>query len=190
MVASGATLAQFFPKDAEQLGAPISITRYNGVPALVFPKPLASGNVIPRAFFNGVLNRVATLGFSATTGLTCNILWSAPHQQVAGTVRWAISFDFKGATDKPLANGNLIPADGGAGETAATTAAVNATAGGMNYTAIAVTLANMKTNSVGAQVTAVAAGDFFRVQLRRVVDNAGDTITDEIYVHAFELVDV
>ena len=184
MAASAATLAFFVPKDAELFGQAVSVTKYNGVPALKFLKEYGASSPVPYCFFAGILLRTATSGFSSTTGIQVKIHWSAPHGQVSGAARWAVAWDLKGQTDKPTANADGTPAYGSTYEDAANTT-TNSTAGGLNVTSISCTIAHIQ----AALTTAPAIGDFFRLRLRRAVENAGDTISDEVYVHAVELVD-
>lgn len=184
MAASAATLATFFPNQAELRGAPCRLVKFNGVPALVFPKENGVNSPIPRVFFDGILLRPALTGYSGTTGIQVKIGWSAPGQQVSGAARFSVSFDLKGQTDAVVANASAFPADAATNETSSNTT-VSATAGAINYTSLSVTIAKIQ----NGLTTAPAIGDFFRLQVRRGVENAGDTIAGDIHIHSVELVD-
>lgn len=179
MAASAGWLLNLLCSTADLMGAACGIQRYGGgVEGLLFDKPAELGNRggDPVCFWSGTLPGPATGGYSGTTGITVKIIWCTPNGNATGSVVWATAFDLKGATDLPVGPSNAnFPAYGATNEVTATTA-VTATAGGVTYTSMAVTIAKVQ----NGQSTAPAIGDFFRVRLRRNISSASDTLTGPV----------
>lgn len=151
MSASGNTLAYFLPKDA-QFANPqtrqASLTKIGNKDVLQFKNGLPS----TRAYFEGVLPRSSTNGFTSTTGIKVLVGWRG-DPTLAGKVKWAAAWDYAGQTDlldPTVDNFAAIPATIGniaANEVATSTTANATTVGGMNYTLLTCTLANIENSN-------------------------------------------
>lgn len=118
------------------------------------------------AVFSGVLPRNYAGG-----GLTLRIAWLA-DTAVAGDVVWGASFErHQDETDD-------LDSDTFAAERTATATAPGTT-GQVQYTDIAFT--------DGAQIDSLAVGESFRVKIRRVASDAGDTMAGDAQLLRVEL---
>lgn len=175
MATNSSTLAQFQPADVQifeagqvRLEKMTNALDQYGIPALRFQGQAVGQKNITSALFVGVLPQ-GTGGYSATTGVKVQIV---SNSATAGVAVWAASFDLIGATDLPNPITELWPAFGGTNEV--TGNATYTAAGLAIYTTISVPLAKIQ----NGQTTAPAAGDLFRLRLRRATDNASDTLAD------------
>jgi hypothetical protein len=115
------------------------------------------------AVFVGVIPEGAVL----TSGIIVRLSWSAAAASPSGDCRWLVDIE--------KTTGHDIDADGYDTAVAGTTT-TSGTSGLVNTTAITITT-----------IDSVAAGDAFRVRVRRDAANAGDTMTGDAELVAVEV---
>jgi hypothetical protein len=161
-MATGNTLAKFFPNDNEPPSAAFATfdTR-NGHPVLDF-----DAGTDEEAIFSDVLVRhyagggiTAYVHYSMTSATTGDVVLDVQFERIG---------DGQQDTD----------ADGFAAVQSATVT-VPGTSGNVDIAAIAFT--------DGAQMDSVAVGELYRVKVRRDANNASDTATGDLEFHALEL---
>lgn len=116
-------------------------------------------------YFTGILPRAYAGG-----GITVYLHW-ATATATSGTIGWGVSFERIGAAQQD------IDSDGFATEQTVTAATVDATSGNVSITNVAVTN--------GANIDSLAAGEAFRIRIRRDVTN--DTAAGDAQLIAVEL---
>lgn len=182
MATNNATLGFFTPKDVEApFGGSTGFFKRGSTPVLAFDRI----SPFPDARFAGVLPHGANAGYTATTGVKVIVAWSSANAASTGSVVWGASFQLDGQTDKPVPYNDNFPAFNAANEIQAITPANATTAGGMNYTTLSVPIASVQ----NGQTTAPIAGDHYRLRIRRVDENAADTMAGVAYLHSVELQD-
>jgi hypothetical protein len=185
MAASAAQLACFIAADAEAPFGGVALNKKNGLTVLQFQGQQTGAKNSQRVRFNFTIPGPSASGYSGTTGFKVKILWSSNSNGLTGAVVWGAAFQLSGATDLPLVAQENFPADNSSNEILATTSINATTAGGLNITTISVTIAEAQ----NGQTTAPAIGDFMRLQIRRVTENAADTLTDNAFIHAVQVID-
>lgn len=160
--ASGDTLAAFGPA-ANQPPATnyAAVTVRNGHLVLAFDTTTQQ-----TAIFAGVMPRNYAGG-----GLTVALAWMAATA-TTGTIGWGVTFERMNAANHDL------DADAFATEQIITAATVDATSGKVTVTSIAITAGAAGTDSL-------AAGDAFRIRIRR--DVATDTATGDAHLLSVEI---
>lgn len=189
MVATNATLGLFLPFEVDNPQSGQAKFDKRGTLGVLVFNPLLT---VPyhgseQVVFAANIPRPAATFFSSTTGIKVNIGWSSASALVAGKVEWAAAWELIGQTDlpSPYSDANF-PAFSATNEVAVSTTVTASPAGGLTVTSISCTLANIK----NGQTTAPAVGDYFRLRIRRKVeDTANDTMNDIAYFHYAELVD-
>ena len=101
--------------------------------------------------------------YAGTTGITVKVLWMS-QDQTTGNCIWDVAF--KSITDD--ADDVDTKAFAAVNSVTATTASAT---GEVDYASI--------TFTDGADMDSVAAGEYFRMQVRRDADNASDTLTND-----------
>jgi len=152
------TLAVFTPLDNQPPATAFAtLDTRNSVAVLDFDADAAEG-----AVFVGVIPEGAVL----TSGIIVRLSWAATSA-TSGDCRWLVDIE--------KTTGHDIDADGYDTAVAGTTT-TSGTSGLVNTTAITITT-----------IDSVAAGDAFRVRVRRDATNAGDTMTDDAELIAVEV---
>jgi hypothetical protein len=152
------TLAVFTPLDNQPPATAFAtLDTRNSVALLDFDAATAED-----AVFVGVIPEGAVL----TSGIIVRLSWAATSA-TSGDCRWLVDIE--------KTTGHDIDADGFDTAVAGTTTTA-AASGEVNTTAITITT-----------IDSVAAGDAFRVRVRRDATNAGDTMTDDAELVAVEV---
>lgn len=160
-MASGNTLIQWGPQDNEPPASNYAtLDTRNGRLVLDFDTTTQEA-----AVFSGVLPRNYAGG-----GVTVYLHWAA-STATTGTVGWDVAFERVGAAQQDL------DSDGFATAQAVTPATVDGTSGNVSITNVAVTN--------GANMDSLAAGEAFRLRVRR--DVANDTAAGDAELLAVEL---
>lgn len=161
-MASGDTLLSFGPLTNEPpASAYATLDTRNGHPCLDYDAASAEG-----AIFTGILPRNYGGG-----GVTIKLIWAA-SSATSGNVVWETALERIGAAQQD------IDSDGFAtGQTA--TGAANATSGNTTETEIA--------HTNGAQMDSVAAGELFRLRVRRLAADGSDTMTGDAELLGVEI---
>lgn len=153
-MASGQSLCAWTPAANEPPATNYATLDFrNGHPVLDFDTTTQEA-----AIFSGVMPRNYAGG-----GITVSLTWSA-STATTGTGGWDVTFERIGAAQQD------IDADGFATAQTVTAATVNATSGNTSVTSVAITAGAAGTDSI-------AAGEAFRLRVRRDVTNdsaAGD----------------
>lgn len=145
-MASGDSLCVFMPGDAEPGPASAFRARRNDHPVLTFDKTPYS------TYFTGLMPRNYAGG-----NLTVNLHWAASFD-ITGTGAWDVTFERIGTAQN-------VNSSGYATAQAVTAATVPATAGLITIGAVTCTAGAAGTDSV-------AAGELFRLRVRRATDTA------------------
>ena len=116
-------------------------------------------------YFSGILPRNYAGG-----GITVYIHWAAASA-TSGTIGWDVAFERIGAAQQD------IDSDGFASAQTVTAATVDGTSGNVKITNVAIT--------DGANIDSIAAGEAFRIRIRRDVTN--DTAAGDAQLIAVEL---
>ena len=152
-MASGNTLFVTLPGDNEPPASGYAtLDTRNAIQVLDF-----DADAIESGIFRGVLPSQYAGG-----GLTLDLFWMATSA-TSGDVVWGAAWE------KDVANGNDLDADNFGTESTATGTA-NGTSGKLTKTTLTISSANMGT---------AAAGDPFRLKVRRVATDGGDTMTGD-----------
>lgn len=161
-MASGNTLAAFFPQDNEPPAANFAtLDTRNGHPVLDFDAATDED-----AIFSCVLPRNYAGG-----GLTVYLHWAATSA-TSGDVVWNVAFERIGEGSQD------IDSDGFASAQAAT-ATASATSGNVDIQAI--------TFTDGAQIDSIAVGEAFRIKVTRDANNGSDTMTGDAELVGVEI---
>jgi len=160
-MASGDTLVSFVPTDNHPPNANAATPDYrNGHPVLDFDQA-----TVEYANFKSCLPR-----FYSGGGITATIAWSA-STATSGNAKWNV------AIERIEDEGTDIDADSFATAQTATGAAP-ATSGAIQYTAVALT---------NAQIDGLLVGEWFRMQTSRDASHANDTMTGDAELVGVEL---
>jgi hypothetical protein len=161
-MASGDTLGAFFPADNEPPSTNYATFNTRNLhPTLDFDTTTQE-----TAVFTGVMPRCYAGG-----GITVYVTWAAATA-TTGTIGWDITFE-------RMTDGSLdIDSDGWATAQTITAATVSGTSGILSTTNVAITAGSTGTDSV-------AAGDTYRLRLRR--DVANDTATGDAQMLSIEV---
>lgn len=190
MATTNATLGWFGPLEADYNITGRAQFALIGTLGVLMFHPIGStppNSVSELALFSGNIPRPAATFYSGTTGIKINLGWSSANAITTGKVAWAAAWELVGQTDlpSPYSDANF-PAYGATNEVAANTTVTSSPAGGLTVTSISCTIANIK----NGQTTSPAVGDFYRLRIRRKVeDTTNDTMNDIAYLHYVELVD-
>lgn len=158
-MASGNTLAELIPQMAEPPASGYAqLDTRNSIALLAFD---ASTN--ESAVFRGVLPSHYSGG-----GLTIDIYWMGATA-TSGNVRWGVSIERNNDNNHDLDSDNF-------GTEQLATGAADATSGQLTKTTITV--------SSGANMDSLAAGEPYRLKLRRLASDGADTMTGDAQFHS------
>lgn len=157
-MASGNTLFVCLPQDNEPpTSAYAQLDTRNAIPVLAYDAATQE-----TAIFGGVL-----LSHYSGGGLTLDVFWMAASA-TAGDAKWDAAYEEDDPNNNDLDSDNF-------GTASAVTTTTNAVSGKVVKSTITISHANM-----GSPV----AGDPFRLRIRRLAADAGDTMTGDAQIRA------